>query len=109
MLEPLLGSTSCEKVLIFILARNEAYARGIARYYGNDLYAIQKQLEKLEVGGIIVSRTAGRTRLYSFNPRYAFLTQLKALLEKALSFYSKEDREKLLMNRRRPRRRGKPL
>jgi len=108
MLEPLLGSATREKVLIYILARNEPYARGIARYYGKDLYAIQKQLEKLEVGGIIVSRTAGRTRLYSFNPRYAFLTQLKALLEKALSFYSKEDRDKLLMNRRRPRRRGKP-
>jgi len=109
MLEPLLGSTTCEQVLIFILTRNEAYARGIARFYGRNLYAIQKQLQKLEVGGIIVSRTAGKTRLYSFNPRYPFLKQLKALLEKALSFYTKEEREKLLMNRRRPRQRGKPL
>jgi hypothetical protein len=56
-----------------------------------------------------VSRTAGRTRLYEFNPRYTFLKELKSLLEKALSFYPEEEREKLLMNRRRPRRRGKPL
>ena len=109
MLEPLLGSTTCEQVLLFILARDEAYARGIARFYGKDLYAIQKQLEKLEAGGVIVSRTAGKTRLYCFNPRYPFLKPLRALLEKALSFYKEEDREKLLMNRRRPRRRGKPL
>ena len=51
----------------------------------------------------------GRTRLYTFNPRYAFVDELKALLEKALSFYPPEERENLLMNRRRPRGRAKPL
>jgi len=56
-----------------------------------------------------VSRTAGRTRLYSFNPRYPFLKELRSLLEKALSFYPEEEREELMMSRRRPRSRGKPL
>jgi hypothetical protein len=109
MLEPLLGSKSAERVLIFILARNEGYVREIARFFGGDPDSIQKQLVKFESAGILVSRTAGKTRLYCFNPRYAFLKQLNALLEKALSFYPKEERERLLMNRRRPRRRGKPL
>ena len=108
MLEPLLGSKSAERVLMFILARNEGYIREIARFFGGDPDSIQKQMVKLESGGILVGRTAGKTRLYSFNPRYPFLKQLKALLEKALSFYAKEEREKLLMNRRRPRQRGKP-
>ncbi|MBU2610912.1 MAG: winged helix-turn-helix domain-containing protein [Chloroflexi bacterium] len=109
MLEPLLGSESSEQVLVFILARNEGYATEIARFFGADLYAIQRQLEKLEAGSVLVSREAGRTRLYEFNPRYPFLKELKSLLEKVLSFYPEETREKLLMNRRRPRRRGKPL
>lgn len=109
MLEPLLGSATAEKVLIFLLARSEGYAREIARFFCVDIYAVQKQLEKLEVGGALVSRTAGRTRLYTFNPRYPFKNELKALLKKALSFYPEGEREKLLMNRRRPRRRGKPL
>ena len=108
MLEPLLGPTAREQVLIFILARGEAYARGIARFYGKDLYAYQKQLDKLEVGGVIASRMAGKTRLYSFNPRYPFLKQLTELLAKVLTFYAAGDREKLLMNRLRPKRRGKP-
>ena len=69
----------------------------------------KKQLEKLELGGVLVSHTAGRTRLYGLNPRYPFLKELRSLLEKALSFYPSEERERLLMNRRRPRRRGKPL
>ena len=109
MLEPILGSTSSERVLIFVLTRKEGYAREIARFFETDLDPIQKQLEKLELGGVLASRTAGRTRLYEFNPRYPFLKELRNLLEKALSFYTEEERERLLMNRRRPRRRGKPL
>jgi hypothetical protein len=109
MLKPLLGSENTERVLIFILARDEGYATDIARFYKTDLYGIQKQLDKLEMGAVLVSRTAGRTRLYSLNPRYPFLNELKNLLEKALSFYTERQREGLLMDRRRPRRRGKPL
>jgi hypothetical protein len=109
MLEPVLGSVSCECVLMFILAREEGYGREIGRFFNTDLAPIQKQLEKLELGGVLVSRTAGRTRLYEFNPRYPFIEELKGLLEKAMSFYTDEKRERLLMNRRRPRRRGKPL
>ena len=109
MLQPLLGSESSERVLIFILARDEGYATEIARFFKTDLYGIQKQLGKLESGSVLVSRTAGRTRLYTFNPRYPFLDQLLALLKKALSFYPDDTKERLLMNRRRPRRRGKPL
>jgi hypothetical protein len=109
MLKPLLGSENTERVLIFILARDEGYATDIARFYKTDLYGIQKQLDKLEIGGVLVSQTAGRTRLYSLNPRYPFLNELKNLLEKALSFYPEGKRDALLMDRRRPRRRGKPL
>lgn len=109
MLTALLGTENSERVLIFLLARNEGYAREIAQLFDTNLYAIQRQLEKLEAGGVLVSRTAGRTRLYQFNPRYPFLNELRQLVEKALSFYPEKVRENLLMNRRRPRKRDKPL
>ena len=108
MLEPVLGSTSSERVLIFILARGKGYATEISRFFAAGLSPIQKQLDKLESGGVLVCQTAGRTRLYEFNPRYPFLKELKALLEKALSFYPEKEQNHLLMNRRRPRRRRKP-
>jgi predicted transcriptional regulator len=108
MLEPILGSASSERALLFIFTRGKGYATEIARFFAVDLYAIQKQLDKLESGGVLVSQTAGRTRLYEFNPRYPFLKELKGLLEKALSFYPEKEQDRLLMNRRRPRRRGKP-
>jgi len=109
MIEVILGSKNVERVLIYIYARGEGYAREIARFYETDLLPIQKQLDKLEAGGVLVSREVGKTRPYVFNPRYPFLDELKALLEKALSFYSEKEREELMMNRRRPRARGKTL
>jgi hypothetical protein len=109
MLAALLGSENSERVLVFIFARNQGYARQIAAFFDANLYAIQKQLEKFEIGNVLVSRTAGRTRLYEFNPRYPFLNELKSLLEKALSFYPEEIQEGLTMNRRRPRRKDKLL
>jgi len=47
--------------------------------------------------------------VFVFNPRYAFLDELKALLEKARSYYAPEEIERLTMHRKRPRRKGKPL
>jgi transposase len=109
MLASLLGSKGSEKVLIFIAARGEGYAREISQFFDMDISTIQNQLDKFELGGILASTTKGRTRLYALNPRYPFLKELKQLLDKALSFYPEDEREKLLMERRRPRRRGKPL
>ena len=109
MIEILLGSKNAERVLIYIFSREEGYAREIARFYNTDLKPIQKQLDKLEAGGVLVSREVGRTRPYTFNPRYPFLNELKSLLEKAFSFYPEKEREELVMNRRRPRARGKTL
>jgi hypothetical protein len=109
MIEALLGSKNAERVLIYLFSREEGYAREISRFFNADLKSIQKQLDKLEAGGVLVSREVGRTRPYTFNPRYPFLNELKALLEKALSFYPEKEREELLMNRRRPRAKGKSL
>ena len=109
MIEAILGSKNAERVLIYVFAREEGYAREIANYYKTGLTPIQKQLDKLEVSGVLVSREVGRARPYVFNPRYPFLNELKSLLEKALSFYPLEERDDLIMNRRRPRAKGKAL
>jgi hypothetical protein len=109
MLSPLFGSENCERVLIFLLSRDEGYASEIAKFFGTDLSQIQNQLKKLETARVLVSFSVGRTRLYRYNPSYPFLQELKCLLEKALSFYPPQVRECLFLNRRRPRRSGKPL
>ena len=109
MLEPILGSKSSEQVFIFLIARENGYATEIASFFEADLYAIQRQLERLENAEVLVSRKVGRTRVYQFNPRYPFLKELKALLSRALDYYPDEIKEGLIMNRRRPRKMDKPL
>ncbi len=109
MIETLLGSEFAEKVLMFLAARGRGYASEMAAFYDADLVTIQNQLRKFEDGGVVVNFNVGRTRVYEFNPSYPFLAELKALLDKALQFYPPEESERLKMNRRRPRRTGKPL
>lgn len=109
MIEVLLGSKNAERVLLYLFTREEGYAREIASFYNTDLKPIQMQLDKFEKGGVLVSRSIGRTRPYEFNPRYPFLNELKALLKKVLSFYPAKEQEELTMNRRRPRAKGKTL
>lgn len=109
MLEAIVGSTSAERVLLFICAREGGYAAEIARAFETDLSPIQKQLERMERDGLLISRTVGRTRVYEFNPRNPFVADLKPLLQKALSLYPAEIQEALLFDRRRPRKKGKPL
>ena len=109
MLESLFDSRIKERILLTLFVRKELYARDLASIFKTSLSPIQNQLIKLERGGVVVSRLKGRTRLYSFNPRYPFLPELKKLLSKALSFVPKKEKEKYYTPRLRPRRAGKPL
>lgn len=107
MLEALFGSINKERVLLYLLAREEGYARAIAEFWQTGLRNIQVQLDNLESGGVLVSRQEGRTRLYEFNPRWPLRKEMTAFLERMLVFYPEAERERLLGGRRRPRRRGK--
>lgn len=109
MVESLLGSINRERVLIYLHARNEGYAREISDYYQTSLSQIQKQLERLEVGNVLYSKIVGKTRVYALNPRFPFLGELQALLDKVITFYPVEEAEKLTHHRTRPRRQGKPI
>jgi hypothetical protein len=109
MFEAIFGSASKERVLIYLSAREKGYAREIAGFFNASITPIRKQLESLEQQNILYCEEQGRTLLYSFNPRYPLIKELRALLDKGLGFYPPEEQDKLLLNRRRPRRKGKPL
>jgi len=109
MLEAIFGSADRERILRFLFMRQEGYAREIARFYDSDLSQIQKQLTRMELGGVLFSRSVGRTVLYGLNPRYPFKKELESLIKKSVDFLPDAERVALVMNRKRPRRRGKPL
>ncbi len=108
MLNKLFGSRSAELVLYYMLAYNKGYATGISTVFGISLNAIQKQLIKFEEAGIFVSFLEGRTRIFKWNPRYPFLSELLALLQKAFQYLPEAEKTKYFKGRTRPGRTGKP-
>ncbi len=109
MFENLFGSINKERILFFIKARGEGYAREIAKFYNTDLSPIQNQLSRLERGNVLYTKKVGRTVIYLFNPGYPFYDEFNALIEKGMTFLPDEEQDRLLKVRKRPRRKGKPL
>lgn len=109
MLESLFGNEMLEKVLFYLAVYGEGYPNGMAKTFGEPVNRIQQQLKRLERGGIVVSRLMGNVRIYTFNPRYPFLKEVKALIEKAYRFLPESERSRYYLKRTRPRRAGKPL
>ncbi|MBI5213631.1 MAG: winged helix-turn-helix transcriptional regulator [Nitrospirae bacterium] len=109
MLEGLFGNVIVEKIFFFLNTYGEGYPSGIANTFGEPVNRIQQQLKRLEDGGILASRLVGKIRLYTFNPRYPFLKELKALITKSYDFLPELEKDKYYRMRTRPRRAGKPL
>lgn len=109
MLEAVLGSEGAERVLLFLVARGQGYSLEIAKTFDMSVSNVQKHLERMERDGLLVNSMIGRTRVYSLNPRYAFKDEVEALLNKAVTMSPPALKEALVLNRRRPRRTGKPL
>jgi DNA-binding transcriptional ArsR family regulator len=108
MIEGLFGNATAEKVLLFLEQYEETYAHELAATFEIALSMAQRQLQRFESAGLLVSVLVGQTRLYTWNPRYYFLPEVRALLRKALDALSPAERERYFTRRRRPRRAGKP-
>ena len=109
MLEGIFGNASAEKVLLYLEQYGEGYATAMARSFdGLTLNMAQRQLERFERAGALTSTLLGRTRLYTWNTRYPFRAELRALLAKALDVLPAAERKRYFSQRRRPRRTGKP-
>lgn len=109
MLEAVFGSLTGERVLLFLHRYEQAYGRQIAAAFEVPASEVQKQLLKYERGGLLVSTTMGRTRLYAWNPRSVFVAPLRQLLQAVLDNLPPEQRGPYTNGRRRPRRPGKRL
>ena len=63
----------------------------------------------MERDGLLINEKVGRTRVYQYNPRYPFVPEVRAMMEKVLELYPEDIKKELLYNRRRPRKKDKPL
>lgn len=109
MLEVILGNQTASKMMLYLFHYGEAHASGMAKDMRIALSQVQKQLDKFELGGVLVSKKLGTTRIYEFNPKLGVVKKLKELIEAFYEAIPLEEREKLFSERRRPRRKNKPV
>lgn len=107
-LEALFGGKAAARVLLFIENYGEGYARRISRTFDMSVSEVLRQLSKFEEAGVLVSRTVGRARVYTWNPRDPALEGLRMLLRDTLEQgLPAEVIQRFYRERTRPRRPGK--
>lgn len=109
ILEGLTGNETASKVLLYLESYGSGYPRAISETFKISISQVQRQLERFEREGILVSRFVGKTRVYEWNPRCFYLEDLKNILSKSLARLPESIHEEFFRERSRPRRRGKPL
>lgn len=109
LISDLLGNETAEKVLLYLQNYETGYARRMATVFAIPVSQVQRQLERFELAGVLVSHLIGKTRQYQFNPRYLFKTELKALLGSVLRQLPQNIIDQYFTERTRPRRKGKAL
>lgn len=109
VLEGIFGSRSAAQVLLFLEAYGSGHALRIAETYSVSVSPIQRQLRRLETNGVLLSLTAGRTRLFEFNMRNPTVRNLRAFLAAELELMPEDEIQAYYRQRQRPRRTGKRL
>lgn len=109
ILEGLIGNETASKVLLYLESYGSGYPRSISETFEISISQVQRQLERFEREGILVSRLIGKTRVYEWNPRCFYLNELKSILSKSLERLPESIKNKYFRERARPRRKGKPL
>lgn len=109
MLETIFGSETVATILLNIYHYEAIHARAIARNMGKVHGGIVLQLDRLEAGGLLVSKEVGRTRVYSFNPKSPYTEPVKKIVQITYDALPVKVKDKLFQERTRPRAKGKPV
>lgn len=107
--ESVLGSRSATIVLLFLENYGEDHASRIAKTFDVSVMGIQRQLERLEESGVLVSRMVGSSRIFNFNVRNPTVKNLRCFLDSELETLPAAEKKKYFRQRRRPCRSGKLL
>ena len=108
-LSDLLGSRAAEAALLHLFHYGESYGRAIATDFGISLDSVQRQLDKLERTGILISKWQGRTLVFTWNPKSRAAMRLKDLVAVAYDGISPELSAEKFATRRSHRTKDKPI
>lgn len=108
-LADLFGSRSMEAVLLHLFHHGETYGRAVSRDLQVSLDSVQRQLDRLERSGALVSKRQGRTLVFTWNPKSRLAKRLRDLVAVVHEGIPLEAREQIFSERRQPRAKDKPV
>lgn len=108
-LADMLGSSAAEAALLHLFHYGDSYGRAISADFGVSLDSVQRQLDKLERMGVLVSKWQGRTLIYMWNPKSRAASRLKDLVAVAYEGLSPQISAEKFAKRRGPRAKDKPV
>jgi hypothetical protein len=109
MLETIFGNETVALILLNIYHYEAIHARAIARNMNRVHGGIVHQLDRLEAGGLLVSKAIGKTRVYSFNPKSPYTAPVKQIIQITYDSLPIKQKEKIFSERTRPRAKNKPI
>ena len=109
MLDKIFGNETLAMILLNLYHYGEVYSALIEKNTGTGSRAVLNQLDKMEEAGVFVSRTRGRTRLYTFNPKSPFVRPIKDIIDIVYSNMTIKQKEEMFSERLRPRAKGKEV
>ncbi len=109
MLETIFGSETSAFILLNLYHYGEIHLRALARNMRKSPTAVAAQLNRLEDGGLLVSREVGRTRLYSFNKKSPYIDSVLKIIATTYEAMPIKLKEETFGERGRPRAKGKPV
>jgi DNA-binding transcriptional ArsR family regulator len=109
MLDKILGSETAMKIMLHLTHYGEIYPTAVARDYEISVNGVQKQFERFEDAGILVSKLVGKSRVYMFNKKSPVVKPFMELIKVYYDSLSIDDKQEIFATRRRPRRPGKPV
>ena len=110
MLDKILGSKTAQKIFFHLYHYGETYPSAVAKDFKISLGQVQRQFDRFEEAGIIISKLSGRTRIYQFNKKQGAV--VNSFIELVKVFYEAipvREKEQIFHTRRRPRRKGKQV
>ena len=109
MLDKILGSETAMKIMLHLTHYGEIYPTAVASDYKIAVFGVQKQFQRFEDAGILVSKLVGKTRVYMFNKKMATVRPFIDLVNIYYNSIPLKDKQILFATRRRPHRPGKPI
>ena len=109
MLDKILGSKTAQKIFLHLYHYGETYPSAVAKDFKVSLGQVQRQFDRFEEAGVIISKLTGRTRIYQFNKKQGIVKPFIEIIKKVYDSIPIEEKKELFSTRRRPRKKGKPV